>query len=369
MKIILKLLIGILNLIFAVFKLLPVKNKVTFISRQSDTKTEDMELLEVELRKKAPDLKQVFLCKKLDGGIGRKISYCFHLITQMYHIATSKVVILDSYSIAVSVLKQRPSLVVIQMWHALGSLKRFGLSIVGEGEGRNESVASAMKMHQNYTYVLTSGKACTPYFEEAFGYGEETVKVMSLPRVDKLTNKAFEEEMIRKIHGKYPQFKEKKVIVYAPTFRIDKDISAEAEALASEFDSDKFAFVIKKHPLMAIDCKSAIVDEAFTTLEMFFVADYVICDYSAVIFEAAIMKKPLFFYAFDYESYGVERDFYIDYKSEMPGLISTATNEIAKAISADNYDLAKVEAFGSKYVECQEGCSERLADMIIGELN
>ena len=61
MKFILKVLIGILNLIFALFKLLPVQDKVTFISRQSDHKTEDMSFLEKELRSKEPGLKLVFL--------------------------------------------------------------------------------------------------------------------------------------------------------------------------------------------------------------------------------------------------------------------------------------------------------------------
>ena len=132
MKIVFKALLGILNLIYGVMKLFPVKERITFISRQSNEKSEDMLLLERELRRQMPGTELVFLCRRIDGGIGSKIGYCFHILTQMKYIATSKVVVLDSYCISVSALRQRRSLVVIQMWHALGSLKKFGLSIVGE---------------------------------------------------------------------------------------------------------------------------------------------------------------------------------------------------------------------------------------------
>lgn len=338
---------------------------MTFISRQSDTKTEDMLLLEACIRCKSPKLKQVFLCKKLDGGIVRKLAYCFHMLRQMYHIATSRVVILDSYCIAVSVLKQRPSLTVIQMWHALGALKKFGLSIVGEGEGRSKEVAETMAMHKNYTWVLTSGAACAPYFAEAFGYDESAVKVISLPRVDKLTRPAFREETLQKIYDRYPQFKSKKLVVYAPTFRKDRDFSAEIDALAERFDTSKYIFVLKKHPLMQVSCKTALVDEEFSTLEMLFAADYVICDYSAVVFEAAIIGKPLFFYTFDYDTYGVDRDFYIDYKSEMPGFMSPDPAAVARAVDLGDYDLDRVARFAAKYVEQQHDCSDAFAAFIL----
>lgn len=367
MKTVLKLLLGILNLIFTFFKLLPVRNKVTFISRQANQKTEDIDMLGKELEEQSENLEVVYLCKKLEGNLLQKLGYCFHMFTQMYHIATSKVVILDSYCICVSVLKQRESLVVIQMWHALGSLKKFGLSIVGDGEGSSEEIADVMSMHKGYTYVLTSSKACLPNFAEAFGYSDDLnkMKVMSLPRVDKLTDDKLKEETLNRIYQKYPEFKEKKVVVYAPTFRKSMDISAEIDNLACQFDKDEYAFVLKKHPHMSVNCKYALVDQEFTTLEMLYAANYVICDYSAVIYEAAILKKPLFFYTFDYESYGVDRDFYIDYKAQMPGVMDPSPECIATAIKGEEYDLGRVEAFAYQSVETQAGCTQKLGQFVL----
>lgn len=370
--ILIKILITGANILFALFKLLSVKKKITFISRQANSKSEDLELLESALCEKAPGVELVFLCKKIGPGIGGKIAYCFHMLAQMYHIATSQVVVLDSYCICVSVLKQRESLVVIQMWHALGSLKKFGLSIVGDGEGSDKGIADAFAMHKNYTYVLTSGKACLKNFAEAFGYDEEHMVVMSLPRVDKLTEADLRTEVCERIYDEYPDFGSKKVVVYAPTFRKGKDISAEISALAKCFDKDEYVFILKKHPLMSVesidDGFTGVIDEKFTTIEMMYAADYVVCDYSAVVYEAAVMGKPLFFYTFDYESYGVDRDFYIDYMSEMPGVISGDAEVIAEAVKNGDYDLDRVREFGRRCVEQQEGCADRLAEFVVEQM-
>ena len=213
---------------------------------------------------------------------------------------------------------------------------------------------------------MTSGSACLPYFSEAFGYDEKAVKVMSLPRVDKLTDDEFARSAVKRVRERYPRFEGKKIVVYAPTFRKDKDISREIDDLAGKFDDGEYIFVLKKHPLMKETCDNCLTDEEFSTLEMLFAADYVICDYSAVIFEAAILKKPLFFYTFDYDTYGAARDFYIDYMKEMPGVISGDPSCIADSIKEDKYDLERVEKFGRKFVEKQENCAKDLAVMIIG---
>lgn len=125
---------GFLNLIYAVFKLFPVRNKITLISRQSDSASEDFLMLKTELKKQSPDTEIKILCKKLRKSPPALFSYMGHILVQMYHIATSRTVVLDSYCIPISILKQRKKLRVIQIWHAMGALKKFGLSIRGEEE-------------------------------------------------------------------------------------------------------------------------------------------------------------------------------------------------------------------------------------------
>ena len=202
----LKIGIAILNVIYFFIKLFPIqKNKITFISRQTNEIPIDFKMLINELKNNNPNVKIVTLCKKLEDGLINKIKYAFYMLVQMYNIATSKVVILDSYCIPVCILKQKKKLVVIQIWHALGSLKKFGYSTLGKKDGRDEKLAKVMKMHHNYTYILTSSNSSKEPFREAFNAKLEQMKVMNLPRVDFLQSEEEKNVMQKRFYEKYPE--------------------------------------------------------------------------------------------------------------------------------------------------------------------
>ena len=157
-KLLIKAASVVLNGLFSIMKLLPVQKKITYISRQSNTLSVDFRMVIREMEKRRPEYRNLALVKMIGNSVPEKIGYCFHIFRQMYHIATSELVVLDTYCIAVSLLKQRDTLKVVQMWHALGAMKKFGYSILDKGEGTNRSLAEAMRMHRNYTYVFSSSE-------------------------------------------------------------------------------------------------------------------------------------------------------------------------------------------------------------------
>ena len=183
---------ALLGVIYAFMKLSPVKNRIVFISRQENRPSMDISMLAEKFRKDGYETE--ILCRTLDPGLGNTVSYAFHMLRQMKLIATSRVVILDSYCIVACLLKHRQETTIIQMWHALGSMKKFGYSILDMPEGRSSRTAKLMNMHGNYDYVFTSSRASRPYFAEAFGYPEEKLTVMSLPRVDILKSEERDRE-------------------------------------------------------------------------------------------------------------------------------------------------------------------------------
>lgn len=364
---------GFLNLIYAVFKLFPVRNKITLISRQSDSASEDFLMLKTELKKQSPDTEVKILCKKLRNSPPALFSYMGHILVQMYHIATSRTVVLDSYCIPISILKQRKKLRVIQIWHAMGALKKFGLSIRGEEEGSNPKLAKAMRMHRNYTCVIASGKSCIKPFAEAFGCSEEIIEIASLPRVDRLMSDKQKQSVKDKIFDRYPELKQakdynKSIIVYAPTFRKRRDISSEIESLIDEIKAEDRIIVIKKHPLMELsmeESKGVIIDKSFSTEEMLYIADYVISDYSAIVFEAALLEKHMCFYAFDLDEYKASRSFYLDYDSEMPGDICRTAYEVETALRDSHFDVEAVRRFARSYVEKTDDVTKDLAGIVL----
>ena len=346
---------AVLNCIYSIFKLFPVKKKITYISRQSDTLPVDFRLVMEELQRRCPEYQQITLIKMIGEGIPAKIGYCFHMFRQMYHIATSEMVVLDTYCIVVSLLRQRDSLIVIQMWHALGAMKKFGYSILDQGEGTSRTFAEAMRMHRNYSYVFSSSEFCSRFFAEAFDVPMEQMVVMPLPRLDLLSDAAYVETATEKILKKYPQLsdKEKMTIVYAPTFRKEGDsfeeekLTEAAERLAEAVDYERYNLVAKFHPLSGITLKNknVIQDRIFQTIDFCHLADGVILDYSAVVFEIAMLGKPMYFYVFDYGSYMESRDVYIDFKKYVPGIITGDPHRLIEAVENNEFDPKRQTEF------------------------
>ena len=378
MELVMKIVMGCLNVLFACMKLLPVKNKITYISRQMNTVPLDFQMTIEEFKKQDASYEHVVLAKMIPKGLVGKLTYCFHILVQMYHIATSKAVILDTYCIAVSLLKQRKSLIVIQMWHALGAFKKFGYSILDQEEGSSSKVAKMMKMHENYTYVLASSAYVVPYFAEAFHVKEEQMKVFPLPKTDLLINPELHREIVDKICKQYPNLKgtDKKIVVYAPTFRKDESAKLQMQKALDEwiriFDFDNYELVVKKHPLSEFEISDGrvIVDAEFTTLEFLHVADVIVTDYSAVLFEALTMTKPIYFYAFDQDSYMKNRDFYINYETEMPGKIAAKAEELMAYIVNGAMEHQKIVEYRDKMIApCKEGYTKDFVNFLRGSLD
>lgn len=340
----------ILNVIYLFFKLFKRRHQITLISRESNTITIDFALLEKELKKELKDYKIVVLCKKMDN----KFLYAFHMLKQMYHISRSEVVILDTYCIAISVLKHKKNLKVIQIWHAIGLMKKAGYSILDKKEGRGSLQSTLLNMHKNYSYIYTSSKNCINAFSQVFNYDEKYIKSVPLPRIDLLKNKKYQSEIFNKILKTYPSLKRKMNIVYAPTYRKDNSKTLKyIEDLCNNIDYERYNLVIKLHPLtnISIDIPGVIIDKEYSTLDMLSISDFVISDYSSIIYEAGIMNKKLIFYAYDLDDYKDSRDFFIDYNNELPGPILKSGKEINVFLKNPDYREYKNRPLIKKYVD------------------
>lgn len=360
--VLLKIMIPILNIIYLFYKILPTQNKIVMISRQSNKINKDFDLIGKKLSKK---YKVVYLCKTLDGGVKSKtktkILYGLHMFTQMYHLATSKVCILDSYCPTVSILKHKKSLTIIQMWHSIGTMKKFGWGILDKKEGSYSDIAKIMKMHKNYDVVYASAEAYKEHLSIGFNISIDKIKTYTLPRIDLLNDKKYKDQIRKKIYKKYPQLKKKKNIIYAPTFRKNEsEFNKHLEDLIKNLDLKKYNLILKLHPLskVKINNKKIIVDKKFSTFEMLFIADKLISDYSCVIYEAGVLDIPLYFYNFDIENYEVVRGLALDY-NELPGYSEKTAKELVKKIE-EPYDMEYLKQFINKYVENTKKCTDKI---------
>ena len=363
-----------LQMIYSVLKLFPTKkNKIVFLSRQSDTLTPDFEMVQQELRREDPEVEIVTICHRLEGagsgGLRGMLAFARSTLRSMYHLATASVCVLDAYWPAISLLHHKKSLTVIQMWHALGNMKKFGYTALGSKEGRKFSTASLLNMHRGYTSVLISSKSFISDYARGFDIDPSIIYEAPLPRTDLLINSSYRAQQRERIIREFPELGRKLNIVYCPTFRkkTPANQTQAAAALADAIDYDKYNLIVKCHPLDDLRINNPHVFQHYPSqYDMLFVADYVISDYSTVIYEAGLLDLPVFLYAYDWPDYSKKRSLYIDPKRDIPTLFTDDAEAIVRAIEHDDFDHAAYQAFIRRNVAIPEhgSCTARVVEHV-----
>lgn len=335
------------------------------LSRQSNKRTLDFRLIENELCARDDGFNIVILCKKIEPGFSNRIAYAFHILRSMYHIATSRLCIVDTYCIPISFLRHKKDLVVIQIWHALGAVKKFGFQSLDKQEGRSSVIAKTMNMHKNYSCVFCASDSTKHFYAEAFNVPEEKIFVNGMPRIDYILG---DDKVLKTrtnaLLKKHPKLKQKQNILYVPTFR--KDNNRDIKHIESFVDKSKYNLLVKLHPLEQLKEKSSFASIFHSrTFELLHIADYIITDYSAVSFEASLLEKPVFFYVYDLNEYNEKRGLNIDLYNEMSNCTFENFGEIMAHIDADKYDFEQLKTFRNKYVQTNDvHNTKRIVDSI-----
>lgn len=365
---VMKIVVLCINIFYSLLK--PVKRnekKITFISRQSDKAGMDFQLLIDCIEKEYPYFEIKTLIKMLKPGLFNKISYALHIPVQLYHIAASKLVVLDGYCVAVSVLKNKRDVQVIQLWHALGAVKKFGYQTVGFSAGTDLKTAQIMRMHCNYDYVICASKVTAKIYCESFGISHDNIVYLGLPRIDYILAQYGKNS--ENIIQEYPQIAGKKNIVYAPTFRKGYDLKF--RDLIEKIDLERYNLIIKVHPLdlEGADCENSvdgvIFDVKYHSYNWLGVADIVITDYSALGIEASLLEKPLYFYVYDIEEYSNNTGLNINFDKEAISKYVFEDAGLLVQCFEEQYDYAALKEFRDKYTMFQSNDNTaKLTDFI-----
>ncbi len=362
------------------------RKQVCFLSRQTNEVSLNYRFVMEALDKE--DIPYAYVCKKVDTKIndslrtqgnysdGKKFleslfsnlkgafSYYFSLYRQMRLIASSKVVITDGYNLPVSLLKHKKGTKVIQMWHALGAVKKFGYQVVGNKEGVSSKVAQILKMHHNYDYILSGSEAMNPYFSEAFHTPESKILAIGTPTVDYLRKKDVQKE--KAIYKRYPILKQKVNVLYSPTFRNDK--RSGLAKLIKAFDFDHYNLVLTFHPKvkenLLDDRIIRINSKEFSTYDVIKLVDYVITDYSALLMDALVVDKKLLFYVYDYDTYEKDNGLNLPLLKEYPHLTKKDAKELMKIIKTNSYDEKEYARLKEKYAPKVKNSTDQIIHLI-----
>ena len=224
-------------------------------------------------------------------------------------MATSRYFIIDDYYFPVYVIKPRKDVEIIQLWHSAGALKKFGLSTEGKPFGPSKDYLKHVNIHGNYTKAYVSSTEVIPFFAEAFNMPEKHIYPLGVPRTDYF----FEDEIIKKLrfdfYAAYPELVDKKILLYAPTFRGKShyqdafELPFDVEYMADQLAED-YALIIHLHPYMRANCLGAWhsdnfvyhIQDTFVIQELLAITDILITDYSTVFFDYSLLRRPMIFY-------------------------------------------------------------------------
>ena len=355
---------------FYLFKPFRLKeNRVTFISNRRNSISGNYESIYTELIKdKNIEIKTVLDTKE-------SFISCFKY---GYYLASSKVILIDDYIRSVYEIRKRKDNYLIQVWHACGAFKAFGFSRLSkEGCWPQDS-----RSHRTYDYCLVSSRKVAKHYAEAFGMNVDRVIATGVPRTDIFFDEAYKREIRAKIFSTYPMLKDKKVILFAPTFRGSS--KKEGNYPHYRFDykkifesfGDEYRIIIKHHPhvnnkpVIENEYKDRVIDLSKNEElnELLFVTDILITDYSSVIFEAALLDIPMLFYAFDLDEYISRRGFYCEYISFIPGKLVENMDEIIDALMVGDFEADKIIEFKKDFFDDLDGKSGKRASEFIKRL-
>lgn len=274
-------------------------------------------------------------------------------ILKSYNLAASRYIFLSDNFLPMAYMNIHQEAVVVQLWHAPGAFKKFGLSSVNDYKLRELE----NKISSKLDYIIVSSKNVVPFYQEAFGVSEEKVLALGIPRTDfyfENNNENYVEHLKNKFEILYPEIKNKKIVLYAPTFRddplVDKEIINNFNVdLFNEELGDEYSLMVRLHPLI----NQNIANKSFINVtdypdekELLLLADILITDYSSIMIEYALLNKPIVFYPYDYEHYiKEERGFYFNYMKNVPGPMAFSPQELIKIINDENYDFDKIKNF------------------------
>lgn len=274
-----------------------------------------------------------------------------------YYLATSKyffnnVNFEDAY-------EKREGQIEVQTMHGT-PLKTFGFDVKGELVTETQKV-NYIRRNSRWNYLVVQGDFMAEKAVPCFGCETPILKT-GYPRTDTLFENN-NEEKINELKKKLKLPLDKKVIVYVPTWRIRNkfDMHLDIEKMREEL-SDEYILLIRIHHFSAsgytipADNKFVFDFNNYHTVEdLYLLCDILITDYSSVMFDYGVLKKPMMFFTYDIREYADNlRGMYFDIEKEAPGPLVYTSDELICAISNIDEEMEKckgrVDAFNNKYV-------------------
>ncbi|TBX42649.1 ribitolphosphotransferase [Lactiplantibacillus paraplantarum] len=326
----------------------PKKGRITLATMRSDQLNDNLKALHQGLL--MTDINQIkIFCYHYDRTFSGKLGFLLASIKALYLIARSDVFVIDDYFFPLYAIHKHEDNQVVQLWHAIGSLKKFGLSL----PDANQSV---MRPHTNYDWVLINAKTDQRAYLDAMAIDEAHVLAIGSPMVDDLLNRQPQcNSAVRRI-------------LYSPTYRpvaqgkqqvmnYVKNMIDACQQLTGQWE-----IYISLHPYlkltaMALPQNVHIFQDAEKVKTLMPTVDLFITDYSSLSLTFSYFERPILLYTPDYDTYMQTSGFYVDYYQYLKAPYFNQATQVVNYINnkLDHMDLSYVRHLKQKTFPHQDG--------------
>ncbi len=359
---------------------LPLRSRVVLATAHAPNLGGNLAAIRDDLAARHPEITVVALAHRTRGGLRGRVIAAWGAVVAGWYLATSRVFVVDDYFFPIYVIRPRRGTTIIQTWHACGAFKKVGYSVLDKTFGVDAALARRVRIHSNYDVCLVASQSAAPFYAEAFRQPlERFVSRLGIPRTDVF----FGEERLARtraaVRERYGLGGDRRVILYAPTFRGDSITDAHA---TDDLDlrrlrdvlGDDHVVLVRLHPFVRSTTTIGPELAGFAIdasdhpdiNELMLVSDILVTDYSSAIYEFALLGRPMAFFAPDYEAYERERGFYFDYRTGVPGPVFETTDPLAQYLRAGVFDIERVHRFREASFDVADGGSAtRVTDQLI----
>ncbi|KKK36475.1 hypothetical protein WQ57_19190 [Mesobacillus campisalis] len=361
--------------VFFLFNLFPLKEKTTFVVSFGDNSKYVFD----EMRRRSIQVRVVVLCNKKNISLFKDyldivlIPYgrynIWHWFSSIYHLATSRYIMIDNYYGFLAAVDFKKEVECIQLWHASGALKKFGLEDESIKSRSPKAIKRFLQVYSKFHKVVVGSDVMAAIFIKSFNLKKDQILTTGVPRTDFFFNEEAVEKARKTLTLRHPGLKNKKVILYAPTYRDDQldhfipqlDIGKMAEKFAEDY-----VLFLRLHPsilntmVLSNQYPDFVVDVSssqYDINELLVIGDYLITDYSSISFEYSLLQKPIIFFTYDLEKYKQTRGVLERFDHNIPGPIVRDTDSIIDLIETNSFDFEAIHSYAETWNKYSKGHS------------
>ncbi len=291
-------------------------------------------------------------------------------IQYAYYLARSKYFVFNGRQ--PEWVKKREGNIFLQTWHGT-PLKKLVFDLDDINSASPKYKQQVYRQQKVWDYLIAPNAFSSETFRRCFMF-ENTMLETGYPRND-ILHAPNRDEIAAKIKKKLDLPSDKKVILYAPTWRDDEyyaigqykfELHMNLNMMREQLGQD-YIVLLRTHYFIADSLDvSELLGFAYNMSryddisELYLISDILITDYSSVFFDYANLRRPMLFFTYDLEKYrDVLRGFYFDIEKEVPGPLLFTTEEIVEAVR--NIDRIsrdysqRYEEFYHRFCEWEDG--------------